>query len=431
MMYNILEVTSPDSFYASLKGIGQGRTIYCRAFIVADSGQIIYESKTEKITAGGLTKLWEKEYTDGRIKEILQVLPTTDNAFIILAKMYDNTIAWPRLVKIDTSGNVQWDMQYHEHEQWTPTQLMKVKDGYILAATYQYLYTPRVAIVKLDVNGNRMWEKNIDINAMQRFVRFQLLKEDVFKVTVRTITGYSPNPLNPTFTDCWYDLQGNMLLEWSTPNYNKFNEGLYIYKMATAPDSSFMAANPYYYYNPPGSTNMTGDAILHYFDKKNQLRWERIYGKTGYDTPVSLEITSEGNFSILGYTNSYNNQTSLWLFQVDKTNGDVLWEQTYFNSKYGINGKVYPTSIYMGNHDQHYITGYVSDNDYGSSSAYILKVDERGNYIWDYTFEDSEMRYIQGEYIFVNTSREVYVFGTRKFDGDAPRSIYLTKWKEF
>ncbi|NLR68842.1 hypothetical protein HGH92_31365 [Chitinophaga varians] len=428
-------LSSPTTFKATLDKVGQGKTVYFKAFIVVgatrrpDDGlpTKTFESKTEKTATSGLVKTWEKEYNGISAIQTEQVLPTDDNAFVILANMFGGgSSSWPRLIKMDTAGNILWDKQYHEQEHWTAAGMTKVKDGYLLAANYTSLNASSVAITKLDLNGNLSWERKLDIVFKQEFIRFQLLKDDVIKVTVRTVSGYTPNPANPTLTDCWFDKDGNQLSNPNGVRYDQFINGLSVHKTVTAADSSFLVAYQYYYYDPSPTTSRE-NAKLHYFEKDNQLRWERTYGKTGYDLPVNVTVTATGNFSILGYTLLDNRKTRLWLFQVDNAHGNSLWEYTYTNPQYDA---VYPSGITMGKDDQYYITGSAQSVDYKSSAAYILKVNAQGYYAWSYTFPATAFN-SRGEYIFVNnTTGEIYVFGTSTRDGWNHRAMYVTKWKE-
>jgi hypothetical protein len=59
----------------------------------------------------------------------------------------------------------------------------------------------------------------------------------------------------------------------------------------------------------------------------------------------------------------------------------------------------------------------------------MLKVNAHGYYTWSYTFPTTTFN-SRGEYIYVNASGEIYLFGTSTRDSWNHRTMYMTKWKE-
>ncbi len=129
-----------------------------------------------------------------------------------------------------------------------------------------------------------------------------------------------------------------------------------------------------------------GDVWVIRLTQKGEVLWQETYGGKGDDIPVQLQITDEGNYLLLGYSNSHSEEgTDYWLVEFDNV-GNVNFEETY---------NIGTTDIATGltkNKDQTYlISGYTRTN-YKSPSGkeaqgvedYVaIKVDQQGQKLWE------------------------------------------------
>jgi Secretion system C-terminal sorting domain len=122
------------------------------------------------------------------------------------------------------------------------------------------------------------------------------------------------------------------------------------------------------------------DVYLVKTDSMGIPQWERTYGGNNSDFALSLELTQEGGFMILGYTYSYGiGQYNMYLIKTDSL-GNMLWQKTY-----GGPLKDYGQSITKTTDGNYVIVGgiYVSTD---TVAAYAAKIDTAGNVLWEKTY---------------------------------------------
>jgi hypothetical protein len=384
------------------------------------------------VVTGGFQVLWEKEYNNGRNRDIVQVIETSDNSFLELIKTLGNSMAWTEVVKIDSAGNIQWDYEYNQNEWKEPNYIMKLPDGYLFVTTNWTLSGRGVFVTKIDLNGSKIWEKSFNRKTNQEFIRIALLTNDTLILTTKAFESIDNGiRINCSINDFILNLNGDLISENSVSNNNKFNEGSYAFLALIVPGDGFLTSNSY---SPINSGLVQYDIIVQKFNELNQLSWENIYGGNGDENPATISTCFNGNYVILGSTSSKGNTSkSDWLFEIDKSNGNMIWDFTYGNLIYGTFGYTVPLGFYQNNNGQYYITGLVSDSYYARSSAYIVKTDETANLLGEYTYVNADgINYSRGNSIIVNSNSEIYIFGTRISElSDNSNALFLTKLKEF
>lgn len=110
--------------------------------------------------------LWQKAYPfAGRASRAVALQKTADNGFIMLAQLitpaYISTNArydlW--LVKLDASGEIEWQKLFDQAQFDRPGSVRQAADGgYFMTGTS----SDRVWVVRLDSAGNPRWQKNYD-----------------------------------------------------------------------------------------------------------------------------------------------------------------------------------------------------------------------------------------------------------------------------
>jgi hypothetical protein len=128
-----------------------------------------------------------------------------------------------------------------------------------------------------------------------------------------------------------------------------------------------------------------------------EIVWQKCYGGAGHDQGHELLELSDGNFLLLGRTQSVNSGDvttnhgfyDTWLAKIS-ANGTLLWQQTYGGSSQEIghslaqmsDGGFLILSETLSNDQQ--VTG-----NHGSFDVWVTKVDASGNLIWSNTLGGS------------------------------------------
>ena len=127
--------------------------------------------------------------------------------------------------------------------------------------------------------------------------------------------------------------------------------------------------------------NGSGDVYLIRTDNAGSILWQKTFGGPGYDEGRALLQASDGGYIIAGMTRSYGNGSSdIYLVKTD-AEGNLDWERTY-------GGPYNDTALSI---EWTRGGGYIIAGGYGTAKdeqeAYLLKVDERGHWLWDKKFD--------------------------------------------
>ena len=423
-----LKLSGSKSFDTTLLGIGQNAALYFRAYVQTPSGTIW--SKETTIKTSGLKILWEKEYAK-RVMDFRQAIRSDDNSFVVMLKMFGNSIAWTELVKLDTAGNILWDNQYNQNTWKEPEYILKIKNGYLFVTTAYVAGGKQSAVVMIDNDGNKVWEKGFNTSTWQEYVKLVAVSDTSYIFTNRAFDGIVHGVRqNCQLVDYTFNKNGDLLNQQTSLVNNKFAEGSYAIKtLNVSPNNGFLSAT---YYAPPSDYKIPFDIIVQRFIN-NQLQWEKTYGGVNDEIPAAVLPTVDNNYSILGYTNSKGTtDQSAWLFKIGGGIGEMLWDATYSNKTFGIHSATFPMDLSINGAGEYFIAGDVSDKNYSSTKSFLTKIDFHGGYLWEYTFENKEgYKFGRANTSFSDTDGTIYVFGLKIAEiNSSTNLLYVTKLKE-
>ncbi len=199
-----------------------------------------------------------------------------------------------------------------------------------------------------------------------------------------TITFSQPN-LDWNFTyggDSWEELQATITTK----------DGGYLLAGYTNSDKSKDITEPNYGNNPQG------DIWLIKVDKFGKKLWDKRYGGSGNEQLWSVIQNDEG-FILVGASNSpvSGNKSTLnlgdydyWIVQI-RPDGQIVWEKTYGGAgediAYSISEIESTNQYIIGGHSNSSKSASKSENSFNNSKDYwILKIDNKGEIIWDKTY---------------------------------------------
>ena len=252
-----------------------------------------------KITASGQLS-WEANYGGLNFDFTESIQETSDGGFIFAASSYSNNNNYSTnhgssdlvVVKINNTGNVLWQKNYGGNLMDYARSIRTTQDGGSIIALSSKsnngdlntnLGLTDAWIIKLDMNGNKVWSKNFGTTTTDRALDIhQNEAGDYFFVG----TYGSTDPNAPLFT--------------------------------TGYDENFWLAK---------------------LDANGNTLWSRDYGGTGYDNATAFCLAPDGGAVISGFSRSNddevpgnNGNTDFWILKTD-TNGNIDWSQNYGGSE--------------------------------------------------------------------------------------------------
>jgi hypothetical protein len=125
----------------------------------------------------------------------------------------------------------------------------------------------------------------------------------------------------------------------------------------------------------------TSDAYFVRLDANGSKLWEKTFGGRGDDVARFVQQTSDGGYIVVGYTKSLGaGGADVYVLKMDPK-GNKLWEKTFGGS--GDDGAY---SVQQVDDGGYIVAGYTSSFGAGESDIYVLRLDVDGNKVWERTF---------------------------------------------
>jgi len=178
------------------------------------------------------------------------------------------------------------------------------------------------------------------------------------------------------------------------------------------------------------TNNGSRDIFIQTLNENGDFLWAKSIGSTGQDVANKVAIDNSDNIYILGRfdgtvdfnpggsngTLTSNGGYDIYLLKL-ANNGDFLWVKQIGNStnefanslKLDANNNVYLSGVFSGTIDFGMGGTSMLETSAGSDDAFVLKLDNDGNYGWVYAFGGTGQDYSGG--ILLNDAGDVYLFG--------------------
>ena len=167
-----------------------------------------------------------------------------------------------------------------------------------------------------------------------------------------------------------------------------------------------------------------GEFWCHKIDLEGNILWRKYFGGTNNDRSYDSIETVDGDFIIVGSSESSDNDIStpkgsydIWVIKLS-SNGDFLWERSYGGSKYET-----ANSIIQSSDKKIHILGSTLSDDkdisfqMGSSDFCLLTIDLDGNLLSEQTFGGSN--FDMGKKIEIDNKDNLWLTGySRSLDFD-------------
>jgi uncharacterized delta-60 repeat protein len=359
---------------------------------------------------------WTKTYGGAGDDEAESVQQTTDGGYIVAGYTDSFAAGWHDfwLVKTDDSGNQQWNKTYGGTDDDRAYSVQQTSDGgYIVAGVTDSFVTSRAHmwVVKTDGSGNQQWNRTSRGSYSDSARSVQQTSDGGY------IIGGTTWSYGAASGDFWLVKTNST----GYPEWNKTFGGIddeHLFSIKLTSDGGYIAAGYTQSFGSGGydfwlvKTNSTG----------NQ-QWNKTYGGSSDDVAYSVQQTSDSEYVVAGYTDSFSvRYRNFWLVKTDAS-GDHQWNKTYGDMWYEEAYSVQQTS------DGGYIlAGYSFPIGHGQEDFWLVKTNSTGNMQWNryYGGSSSEEAYSvqqtsDGGYI---SAGYTYSFGAGEWD------FYLVKTGE-
>jgi len=318
-----------------------------------------------------LENKWNKVFGGDNIDQCFSVIQTDDEGYAIVGWTSSfgsgSTDVW--VIKTDNNGNEIWNYTYGGNKRDRGYSIQQTEDeGYIIVGYTESFGNGFYDLWLIKTNKNGLEEWNYTFGGIDYdFGLAVITTEDNNYI----VTGYQSS-FNAVNCDLWIikiGLDGSKI--WDKSYGGKFCEsGFNIIEI----ENGYIIA---------GYTDSFGngdyDAWIIRTDKSGNLIWEKTYGGASEDVTRSIQQTSDGEFILAGWTESFGSgRKDVWLFKIDE-NGDMLWNKTLGGI---LDDGAY--SIYKTNDNNYIISGYIDMG--GFSDFLLIKIDQNGNIIWEKTY---------------------------------------------
>jgi hypothetical protein len=316
------------------------------------------------------------------------------------------------IVKLDASGNKLWDKTFGGNNDDRLFALQQTSDGgYILGGhsdsgisgdkTQASKGNSDYWVVKLDVNGNKLWDKTLGGNGPDVLTTLQQTAGGGYMVGGYSSSGIGGDKSQSSINswDYWIlklDASGNKI--WDKTFGGSDSEELRCLKQTSdggyilgGESNSGISGDKS---QPNKGSGFTTDYWIVKLDPNGNKLWDKTFGGNDWDHLYDLQQTLDGGYIFGGNSWSGNNgdktQNShglndYWIVKIDAS-GNKLWDKAFGGSGYDELTSIQQTSngeYILGGASTSGLNGDKTQASAGGTDFWILKLNTNGNKLWD------------------------------------------------
>lgn len=300
--------------------------------VTAGNGYLVVgssESMVPNTTVGLVLRLdedgnavWNVTFLEGQGTEIRCAINLTDGFLLVGNEFLPSGGFNGFVAKINLQGTLLWNNTIGDNQTDEFYSAIATSDGFLLLglASSTGGTAPAAWVVKIDQNGNVIWNKTYSF-ATDTVAKTGSLAPDGDYMVAGFTDPRGPN--NYSFLLMKIDPDGNLV--WNQTYGTTGSQEAHA--MTQAPDGYVIV----------GDTQKTGTDIHAWVvkvDFKGTLQWAETVGGNNADSPSCITPAQGGGYLIGGFTFSWGaGNRDFWLFKIDES-GKILWSCTQGNAGY-------------------------------------------------------------------------------------------------
>jgi hypothetical protein len=388
---------------------------------------------------------WQRTYGGSGIESAYQILNADDGGYIfagltgssdgdVLGNHLGPSDVW--IVKLDTIGNIQWQRCYGGSGLEENVYMINVNNGYVFVSTttsddgdvigFQNLRDPW--LVKIDYNGNIVWQKCILSNFDDRASMLCQTGDGGFIIAG---DSYNISPICQAEIDTRImkvDSIGNLISSYCRGGFDDDIGGSIL---ATSDHGCIFTSRVY-----GGGGEIIGyhpgmfDMWVVKQDSSGNIEWKKCLGGSGNDAGGSIIENDDGSFIITGGSSSNDGDVSgnigsndMWAVKLDSL-GSIVYSQCLGGTGYdGAGMKRISDSkfIAVGSSSSNNIEVI---NNHGSYDFWLVKLYEEYNSATGNLFADLNSNLIKDANEPVISNKKITEVDTSKFTFSNPLGNY-------
>lgn len=332
------------------------------ATVTATSAATIATTTVITETIPPVSLVWEKTHGGSEDDRAESIVESRAGHFIVAGrtKSFGAGGFDVYLLKIDSNGNKLWEKAYGGRGDDVGDCIVQSGDGGFIAAGWTTSFGAGhrdVYLLKIDGEGNKVWEKTFGGSSGDGAFSIVEAGEGEFVAAGLTasfgdgvVSAYlmKINGNGDKVWEKWYGGSGDAGANW----------------IVRSGDGGFLVAG----WTAP-SDDSNSEVYLLKIDGDGNRVWEKTYGDGGDYRAYRIVQSGDGGFIVAGITNSSDaGDTDPYFLKVD-ANGNMIWEKAY-----GGSGDEEPWEIVETGDGEFIVVGWTESFGAEKMDAYLLKI---------------------------------------------------------
>lgn len=319
---------------------------------------------------------WDKTFGGIEVDMANSIIQTEDGGYAVAGYTWSKGAGrqdfW--VVKLYEDGSIEWDRTFGGSAADVIYSIIQTEDrGYAVAGKTKSIASGEKAwVIKLNTRGNKVWDNTFAKRTDDEIFSIIQTKDGGYAVC-----GYTGAKdwgevdcwvikLDKTVNTVWDKIFGGIGWDETNTILQTEDGGYVVFGFVQSKNEG------------------REDGWIAKLDENGEIVWDKAFGGSQNDEVFSGIKTADGGYAVCGYTESKGaGGYDAWIVKFDE-NGEMIWDKAFG----GIEAEV-ANSIIQTRDGGYALAGYTWSKGVGREDAWMIKLDENGEVIWDKTFGGS------------------------------------------